>query len=55
MKRSSLPLLACAMACYAISIGDTAPSLTLPTLAGGTFDLAQHRGEVVVLYTFGCT
>jgi peroxiredoxin len=55
MKRFSLSLLACAMACYAISVGDPAPSLTLPTLDGGTFNLANHRGEVVVLYTFGCT
>jgi len=55
MKHFTLLLLACTMACYAVSIGDPAPSLTLPTLAGDTFNLAQHRGEVVVLYTFGCT
>jgi hypothetical protein len=54
MKASCL-VLACAISCCAISIGDPAPSLTLPTLAGDTFSLARHRGEVVVLYTFGCT
>ena len=48
-------LLACAAACSAVTIGDPAPSLTLPTLGGGTFSLTAHRGEVVVLYTFGCT
>ena len=54
MKASCL-VLAWALSCCAISIGDPAPSLTLPTLDGGTFNLANHRGEVVVLYTFGCT
>jgi peroxiredoxin len=54
MKASCL-ILAFALACHAINIGDPAPSLTLPTLANGTFDLANHRGEVVVLYSFGCT
>jgi protein SCO1 len=33
---------------------DTTPSLVLPNDRGGTFDLAAHRGEIVLVY-FGYT
>src|SRR5258708_9205677 len=33
---------------------DTTPSLVLPDDRGGTFDLAAHRGEIVLIY-FGYT
>src|SRR5258708_2040155 len=33
---------------------DTTPSLVLPDDRGGTFDLAAHRGEIVLVY-FGYT
>jgi hypothetical protein len=61
MKRFTLLLSATslmlifAVSGYSISIGTPAPALSLTTLAGGTFKLQDHIGEVVVLYTFGCT
>ena len=48
-------ILAFAAPVSAAAIGDTAVNIKLPTLAGDTFDLKDHIGEVVVLYTFGCT
>jgi hypothetical protein len=39
----------------AVEPGDSAPGLSLQTLDGDTFNLADHNGEVVLLYTFGCT
>jgi len=37
----------------AISVGDTAPLFSLSTYGGGTFDLAQQKGKVTVLFFFG--
>ena len=32
--------------------GETAPQLSRPTATGGTFDLADHRGQWVVVYFY---
>ncbi|MFN2370308.1 MAG: TlpA family protein disulfide reductase [Candidatus Krumholzibacteriia bacterium] len=34
------------------AVGDEAPLFTAPLLGGGTFDLAAHRGEVVLVNLF---
>jgi hypothetical protein len=39
---------------FAIGVGETAPLCTLSTHGGGTFNLAQQQGTVVVLYFFTC-
>ncbi|GAB2674916.1 thioredoxin-dependent thiol peroxidase [Thalassiella azotivora] len=44
-----------------LSPGDTAPAFSLPTHDGSVFDLAEHRGEHVIVYFYpaamtpGCT
>ncbi len=43
-------LSACTSAAPAQAQANPAPSWTLPTLDGSTFALADHRGEVVVMY-----
>jgi thioredoxin-dependent peroxiredoxin len=32
--------------------GEAAPQLSRPTATGGTFDLADHRGQWVVVYFY---
>ena len=50
-----LLLLLCSFPARAVQIGDTASNIRLETMAGDTFDLSAHAGEVVLIYTFGCT
>ena len=33
-------------------VGDPAPELSRPTATGGTFELADHRGQWVVVYFY---
>jgi peroxiredoxin Q/BCP len=33
-------------------VGETAPPLSMPTATGDTFDLADHRGQWVVVYFY---
>lgn len=37
-----------------VLLDEPAPELTGPTLGGGTFDIADHRGEVVVVNVWAC-
>lgn len=54
------PILADGLA-HALRVGDLAPDFDLPTTAGTTFKLSEHRGHPVVLYFYpkdgssGCT
>jgi peroxiredoxin len=38
----------------ALSIGDKAPDFTLTTTADSTCALSQNKGQVTLLYFFGC-
>jgi peroxiredoxin len=42
-------------ATLAVNVGQTAPVFSLSTYKGGTFNLAQQQGKVVVLFFLGCT
>jgi peroxiredoxin len=58
MKRLSVAfcmLLVACTAANAVTVGQPAPAFSLTTYGGGSFDLAQQRGKVVVLFFFGCT
>jgi peroxiredoxin len=58
MNRLSAPLCMLLLACIpasAVNVGQPAPTFSLTTYGGGSFDLSQQRGKVVVLFFFGCT
>jgi hypothetical protein len=42
-------------AALAVNIGESAPSFSLATYGGQTFDLGQQKGKVTVLFFLGCT
>ena len=48
-------LAACSASTWAINVGETAPLFSHATYGGGTFDLAQQKGKVTVLFFLGCT
>lgn len=39
----------------AVNVGETAPVFSLSTYIGGTFNLADQKGEVTVIFFLGCT
>jgi cytochrome oxidase Cu insertion factor (SCO1/SenC/PrrC family) len=39
----------------AVNVGEPAPGFSLSTYGGGTFNLADQKGKVTVIFFLGCT
>lgn len=39
----------------AVTVGEPAPGFSLATYGGGTFNLADQKGKVTVIFFLGCT